>query len=59
MQYEIWETVKLMKYLVSSNMTAADIDEGRFIKADDSVFQLQQYDHVYVEWKDTDEWFYG
>ena len=49
----------MMKYLVSSNLTAADIDEGRFIKPDDSVFQLQQYDHVYVEWKDTDEWFYG
>ena len=45
-----------MKYLVSSNFTAADIDAGRFIKADDSIFQLERYDHVYVEWKDTDEW---
>ena len=59
LQYETWGTQALMKYLVTSHFTAADIDEGKCIHTDDAVFQIEQYDHVYAEWKNTDEWFYG
>ena len=59
MVHETWGQTDLMKYIISGNFTAADIDSGRIIDRLDNVFMCEVGDHVYVDWKNTGEWFYG
>ena len=58
-QVEIWETQKLMQYLVPGHLTAADLDCGRVVEPLDTVLPLQVYDHVFADFRNTDNYFYG
>ena len=59
MQHEVWAGDKLIKYLVSGTLTAADLNDGNLIEPLDTVFELAVYDHVYAEFRGTESYFYG
>ena len=56
---EIWNHDDLIPHLVHGCLTAAHIDSHKVIERDDTAFQLQAHDRVFVNWRGVDRWFYA
>ena len=58
-QLDYWSGKNLAPHVTRGQLTAASLDNGRVIDRSDSTFQLAKGDHVYANWRNYDEWFYG